>query len=205
LSIEGRTETVTSFEETNLSRMLEMIERSSKARMLAFSLWQFFGRKVVCRRPSLDPDHPNSFHIEIDGFLTSRQTRDLQPEVVIRRNVRQEVGLVHELLHLNLIPLGFPFFRVWADDDATWNLAGDIINNCQHVPMLPIFVSLGYSESEFLGPSRGHSEFELRVFEDINKLKPSLFIPEEHGRAVSACLKGRSVKHEVVWISQMLR
>jgi hypothetical protein len=184
--------------------MLEMIERSSKARMLAFSLWQFFGRKLVCRRPSVDPDHPNNFHIEIDGFLTSRQAHDLQPEVVIRRNARQEVGLVHELLHLNLIPLGFPFFRVWADDDATWNLAGGIINNAQHVSMLPTFLSLGYSEHEFLGPTRPHSSRELRVLQEINSLKPLLLAPEDHARAVSDYLARESIKHEIIWISDML-
>jgi hypothetical protein len=184
--------------------MLELIERSSKARTLAFSLWEFFDRKLICRRPDIDLNHPNTFHLDLEGFLISRQLGDLRPELVIRQNSRQEVGLVHELLHLNLIPLGFPSFRIWADDDETWNLAGGIINNAEHVPMLPIFNSLGYAEHEFLGPAASHTARELRVFEDIEKLKQSLLTPRQYGSSVSSYLASRSIKHGIVWIAEIV-
>jgi hypothetical protein len=195
---------IAAFEQQNLSSMLEILGYSSKARTLTFSLWEFFDRKLICRRPNVDVDLPNSFHVEIERFLNSQSLGDLRPELVIRRNTRQEVGLVHELLHLNLIPLGFPCFRIWADDDETWDLAGGIINNAEHVPMLPTFISLGYPEAEFLGPSRPHSVRELHVFEDIAKLRPWLFTPVNYGSAVSSYLASQSIKHEIVWIAEML-
>src|SRR2546423_3802801 len=99
--------TATPFQEDNLSSMMEIIKSSSKARLLARSLWHFFEHRLTCRRPNIDLDHANGCHIEIEQFLDSRRPGDLRPEVVVRRNARQEFGLVHELLHLNLIPLGF--------------------------------------------------------------------------------------------------
>lgn len=170
------------------------------------SLWEFFDRKLICRRPNIDIDLPNKFHIEIEDFLASRKLGDLAPEVVIRRNSRQEVGLVHELLHLNLIALGFPSFRIWADeeDDETWNLAGGIVNNAEHVPMLPTFISLGYAETQFLGPSCPYNVREIRVFEDIAKLRPVLFDPRSYGPAVSSYLASRSIPHTAVWIADIV-
>jgi hypothetical protein len=114
--------TATPFQEQNLLSMMEIIESSSKARVLAHSLWHFFERRLTCRRPNIDLYDTNACHVEIEQFLRSRRLGDLRPEVVVRRNARQEVGLVHELLHLNLIPLGFPKFQIWAEDDAAWQL-----------------------------------------------------------------------------------
>lgn len=192
------------FEQENLSSMLEIARRNTKAQTLACSLWVFFERKLTCRRPSIDINHPNSFHIEIETFLSSRKIADLRPEMVIRQNNRQEAGLVHELLHLNLIPLGFPCFRIWADDDEEWDLAGGIINNAEHVPMLRTFLSLGYSEADFLGPSmRPYSAREQRVFDDLEKLQEVLLTPREYGFAVGSYLTSRSIKHEIVWIADL--
>ncbi|HSV62339.1 MAG TPA: hypothetical protein VLH83_03245 [Chthoniobacterales bacterium] len=190
------------FEEQNLSSLLEIAGHSFKARLLACSLWEFFDRKLVCRRPSVDIDHPNSFHIEIEKFLRSKNVGDLQLHLVIRRNRRQETGLVHELLHLNLIPLGFPTFRIWADDDETWNLAGGIINNAEHVPMLRTFISFGYPESEFLGPSGPYSVRELDTFDDIAGLSSRLIEPASYALAVGSYLAKRSIRHEIVWIAK---
>jgi len=195
---------VVPFEQQNLSSLLEILGDSFKARMLACSLWQVFDRRLICRRPNIDIDHPNSFHIEIEKFLTSRKVGDLEPNLVIRRNSRQEVGLVHELLHLNLIPLGFPTFRIWADDDETWNLAGGIINNAEHVPMLGTFISLGYPESEFLGPSGPYTARELDTFDDIARLGLSLTDPASYALGVGSYLARRSIKHETVWIAEMV-
>jgi hypothetical protein len=194
----------TPFQQHNLSSMMEIIKSSSKARVLARSLWHFFERRLTCRRPDIDLDHPNGCHIEIDQFLNSRRPGDLRPEVVVRRNARQEVGLVHELLHLNLSPLGFPNFRLWAEDDEAWRLAGGLINNADHTVMLPIFVSLGYAESEFLGPSGPHTRREIDLFEDVEKLGPSLFTPREYADALSGYLSSRSIKHEVIWIADLV-
>lgn len=196
--------TATPFEEQNLSRMMEIIKSSSQARVLARSLWHFFEHRLTCRRPNIDLHHANSCHIEIDQFLNSRRPGELRPEVVVRRNARQEVGLVHELLHLNLIPLGFPTFRLWAEDDEAWQLAGGLINNADHTVMLPIFTSLGYAESEFLGPSSPHTTGEPHLFEVIERLRPSLSTPREYAHALSGYLSSRSIKHRVIWIADLI-
>jgi hypothetical protein len=184
--------------------MMEILKRSSKARVLARSLWHFFEHSLTCRRPNIDLNHPNECHIEIEPFLNSRRSRDLCPEVVVRRNARQEVGLVHELLHLNLIPLGFPNFRLWAEDDEEWQLAGGLINNADHTIMLPIFASFGYAESEFLGQSGPDTSRELHVFEIIDRLRPSLSTPREYAHVLSGYLSSRSIKHEVIWIADLI-
>jgi hypothetical protein len=193
------------FEEQNLLAMLDIIQRSLKSRMLACSLWEFFGHNLRCRRPTIDLNASNSVHIEIESFLDSRRFSDLQPEVVVRRNARQEAGLVHELLHLNLIPLGFPRFRLWTDDDETWNIAGGFINIADHVPMLPTFVDLGYDEREFLGSVSSPGPRELRVKKDVEKLKPFLLAPNDYGHVVSEYLSRHAIKHEAVWIADLAR
>lgn len=195
---------VTPFQEQNLSRMIDIIERSSKAQMLAHSLWQFFEQRLECRCPNVDLDQPNRCRIEIEEFLDSRRPGDLRPQVLARRNARQEVGLVHELLHLNLIPLGFPRFRIWAEDDEAWKLAGGIINNADHAAMLPIFKSLGYRESEFVGPSLPETARELRVHDDLERLKQFLLIPRDYARVLSSYLSSWSIGHEVVWIADLI-
>jgi len=196
--------TATPFQEQNLSRMMEILKSSSKARVLAGSLWHFFEHRLTCRCPNIDLHQANRCHIEIEQFLESRRPGDLCPEVVVRRNARQEVGLVHELLHLNLIPLGFPRFRLWAEDDEAWRLAGGLINNADHIIMLPIFSLLGYAESEFLAPSGSPTTSELRLFEDIEKLRPSLFTPQGYAHALSGYLSSRSTKHEIIWIADLI-
>jgi hypothetical protein len=196
--------TTTQFQQDNLSSMMDIIKKSSKARVLARSLWHFFEHRLTCRRPNIDLNHANGCHIEIEQFVNSRRPGDLRPEVVIRQNARQEVGLVHELLPLNLIPLGFPTFRLWAEDDEAWQLAGGLINNADHIIMLPIFATLGYAESEFLGPSGPHTTRELRLFEEIEKLRPSLLTPRGYASALSGYLSSRSIKHQVIWIADLI-
>jgi hypothetical protein len=122
---------------------------------------------------------------------------------VIRDSPRREEALVHELLHLNLIVLGYPKFRIYRKDK--WNLAGGIINKADHPVMLPTFTSFGYSEERFLGPSRrSRTALEQRVHEDLEQLKSELFSPERYGRAISGYLSNHSIEHDVVWIAKTI-
>ena len=166
---------MTRLQEYNLTNMLEILKHNEEARKLACSLWEFFDYSIICRRPAIHLDQPNELWNEVGKYLCTRKVSDLGPELVIRRNDREEAGLVHELLHLNLILLGFPWFEFSPCDHDTLKLAKGIKNNAEHVPMLPIFLSLGYREAEFLRPWQiEYTTREQQVFEDLEKLKPLL-------------------------------
>jgi hypothetical protein len=114
----------------------------------------------------------------------------------IRRNARQEPGLVHELLHANLIRLGYPKFRIWEDPQSDkWPLAEGITNNAEHVAMRPTFLSLGYSDDEFLGPSRTLTNSEKQVVDELESLAVELGTPG----AISPKYRNSSI-HVAVWI-----
>ena len=85
--------------------------------------------------------------------------KDLNPTIYVRNTYRIEKALIHELLHLKLIPMGFPIFEI--DDpieESKKNLAQGIINNAAHAVMWPIYLDLGYEKDKFLGPSGDWSE-----------------------------------------------
>jgi hypothetical protein len=185
--------------------MTDIITRSVNARALAQRIWEFFEFQLVCRLPDIDKNEPSSCHIEIESFLQTHTLGDLAPEVVIRESPRREEALVHELLHLNLILLGYPRFCIHAKDVRQWKLAGGIINNADHPVMLPTFTSFGYSEDRFRGPPQPLTPLERRVHEDLKKLETELRSTQErYGRAVSNCLRNYSIKHDVVWIAKMI-
>jgi hypothetical protein len=190
----------------NLDRMTKIITRSSDARALARRLWEFFEFRLMCRLPEIDTKEPSSFSIKIEPFLQTHRPGDLAPEVVIRDSPRREEALVHELLHLNLIMLGYPKFRIHHPKDSPeWNLAGNILNKADHWVMLPTFTSFGYSEQQFLGPSRRPpTALQQRVHEDLEQLKSELFSQERYGRAISGYLSNHSIAHDAVWIAKMI-
>jgi hypothetical protein len=185
--------------------MTDIIRHSSEARALAQRLWEFFEFKLVCRLPNIDKDEPSCFRIKIEQFLQTHRPGDLAPEVVIRDSPRREEALVHELLHLNLIVLGYPRFRIHTKDRRQWNLAGGILNKADHPVMLPTFTSFGYSEEQFLRPSpRLSTALEQRVHEDLEQLKSELFSPERYCRVISAYLRNHSIEHDAVWIAKTI-
>jgi len=186
--------------------MTKIITRSPDARALARRLWKFFEFQLQCRLPNIDKDEPSTSHIKIEPFLQTHRPGDLAPEVVIRDSPRREEALIHELLHLNLILLGYPKFYIHAKDDEQWDLAGGILNKADHPVMLPTFKSFGYSEQLFLGPSRRPLTVrEQRVNEDLEQLKSELVSPEGYCRGISAYLSNHSIKHDVVWIAKIIQ
>jgi hypothetical protein len=185
--------------------MTNIITHSAAARALAQRLWEFFEFQLRCRLPNIDKDEPSSFRIKIEPFLQTHRPGDLAPEVVVRDSPRREEALVHELLHLNLIVLGYPKFRIHAKDTRQWNLAGGILNKADHPVILPTFTSFGYAEEQFLGPSRRRlTALEQRVHEDLEQLKSELFSPERYGRAINHYLRSHSIKHDAVWIAKTI-
>lgn len=186
--------------------MTKIITRSSAARALAKRLWEFFEYKLACRLPAIDTKEPSSFSIKIEPFLQTHRPGDLAPEVIVRDSPRREEALVHELLHLNLIVLGYPKFWIYPKNRRQWNLAGGIQNGAEHLVMLPTFTSFGYSQERFLGPSQPLTPLERRVHEDLKQLETDLCgTQERYGRAVSDYLRLHSIEHDAVWIAKTIQ
>ena len=130
--------------------MEDVVRSSPKATMLARSLATWFGRRLLC---VVIPDdgQPNAF--SIDGI--DDPTGESRIRITVRQNHRTEEGLVHELLHANLIASGYPIFWINEEvDSPEWHLAAGIINCADHAVMEPVFVSFGYCRERFLGPSK---------------------------------------------------
>jgi hypothetical protein len=183
--------------------MTDILQSNSNAVELVRRLWTFFGFQLICRLPQIDKNEPSYWHIEIEQFLESHKTSDLAPTVVVRDSARREEALVHELLHLELIRLRYPRFRVWANDDQQWKLAGGIFNYADHLIMLPMFISLGYGRDKFLGRSATPTALENRVHSELDKMEKDLRTSKGYAMAVSKCLESHSIRHEVVWIAEI--
>jgi hypothetical protein len=161
--------------------------------MLARSLWEFFHFRLYCYIHAND-GQPSTHHIDLPD-----QGERLRIEISVRQSHRQEEALVHELLHANLIPLGYPTFRIWASSDRKWRLAGGIINLADHIVMLPIFLSFGYSESKFLGPGTPESHEERRISAKIDALAHNLSTPQGYLSEISTCLRRENIKFKAVY------
>jgi hypothetical protein len=102
---------------------------------------------------------------------------------------------VHELLHANLIPLGYP--RFWIDEERRsdeWILAGGITNLADHVVMRPIFLSLGYAGDRFLGSRRSLNDQEQRVDSDLREMGEQLRTPQGYSDCVSRYLECNNIR-----------
>src|SRR6266498_326706 len=122
---------------TNLGQMTAILSGSWKARILAHSLWEFYNYQLYCT-VCADDGKPNRHRI--DGISDGKAVEKIRIYISVRSNERQEEGLVHELLHANLVPLGYP--RFWLDECASteWRLAEGIINLADHIVMRPIYL-----------------------------------------------------------------
>jgi hypothetical protein len=180
-----------------------LIVASAGARQLARTLWEFFEFRLTCRLPSIDPLEPNTVSVNVEKFLESRKLGDLEPEIVVRDNERREVGLVHELLHLDLIQRGYPRFRLWTANESQWNVAGSVINRADHHLMLPSFVSFGYNADQFVGQCGKPSSDEALAWKHPDALSAQLETPAGYSLVVSECLVRCSLRHEAVWIKDL--
>lgn len=169
--------------------MLELLSSNRVAADLAFELWTYFEFRIYfsLRRDDGKPSRIRRYGVKATSF------RDFGVCISVPRTERQEEALVHELLHVNLFREGYPM--IWIDecDERIWELAGGIINNAEHVPMLPMFLKLGYVESRFLGPGRLTTENEEKVFNDIESMNTRLLAPDSYLEALSAYLR----RHEI--------
>lgn len=186
----------------NLSRMTAILSGNWKASVLAQSLWEFFNYELYCTVRD-DDDKPNRHRI--DGIIDANTIGDVRICISLRRNARREEGLVHELLHANLIPLGYP--RFWIDEERgsdKWILAGGITNIADHEAMRPIYLSFGYSADRFLGPSRPLNDLEERVRANFERKASDLLTPVRYSAQVSACLKKHGIKFRAINLASLI-
>ncbi len=172
--------------------MTAILSGNSKASMLAQSLWEFYNYQLYC---TVRPDDGEPNRHRIDGITGAKTIDTIRIFISIRDNERQEEGLVHELLHANLIPLGYP--RFWIDEDRSsekWTLASGIINLADHIAMFPPYLSLGYSSDRFLGPSRPLNERETRIDGDLQALGERLKNPEDYSSCISEYLERNGIR-----------
>jgi hypothetical protein len=172
-----------------------------KASLRAHSLWEFYNYQLCCTVRA-DDGEPNRHRI--DGIRGPDTIDTIRVCISIRDNDRREEGLVHELLHANLIPLGYP--RFWIDKHASekWRLAKGITNLADHVAMLPIYVSLGYSAERFLGPSRPLNERERRVDADLKEMGESLKTPQGYLDCVSQYLARNEIRFTPLYLANVI-
>lgn len=184
----------------NLSRMTSLLS-NRKGQILAHSLWKFFNFQLYCTIRDNDGE-PSTHRIELPDEVGGTAGEQLRIMISLCRSERQEEALVHELLHANLIPLGYPKFRIWeAPDSEKWPLAEGITNLADHLVMLPIYLSFGYAEERFLGPCRPLSDREKHVAVDLERVASELSTPAGYLAEVSAYLRSRGINFEVVHLA----
>jgi len=186
---------------------MAVVEPNRNAVSLVQSLWEYFDGALECQFPQIDPTLPSSCRVEIDAFLETKKLRALAPKIVVRNTDRKEEALVHELLHLNLIRLGFPRFRIFHDDEESEkrNLADGIINLADHFVMGPTFGSLGYREDRFMGRTHNLTEREERTLEAVTKVGNRLAAPGRYTIEISQLLRLGKIAFEAVAIDELAK
>ena len=162
--------------------------------MLAESLWESYNYQLYCTVHA-DDGEPNRHRI--DGIRDPETIDTIRVYISIRDNDRREEGLVHELLHANLIPLGYP--RFWLKEKS--GLAAGIINQADHVVMRPTYLSLGYSTDSFLGRSRPLNARERQVDADVKQMGEELRTPQGYLDRVSQYLQGNEIPFTPLYLA----
>lgn len=178
--------------------MTGMLSANWKASLLAHSLWEFYNHQLYCTIRA-DDGEPNRHCI--DGIRSPETIDTIRVRIAIRDDGRREEGLVHELLHANLIPLGYPRFWFKECTSEKWRLAGGIINLADHLVMQPIYLSFGYSIERFGGPSRPLSGREKRVADDLEGIEASLLTPHGYLTHISAYLRSHDLQFEPLFLA----
>ena len=174
--------------------MGEILSSNWKARLLAYALWEFYNYQLYCTVRG-DDVQPNRHRI--DGIISPTTFDTIRICISIRNNDRREEGLVHELLHANLIPLGYP--RFWLKEKS--GLAAGIMNQADHIVIRPIYLSLGYSADRFLGRSRRLNARERQVDADVKQMGDHLRTPQGYLDRVSKYLQENEIPFTPLYLS----
>jgi len=187
----------------NISRMEAILNGNWRAQLLANSLWDFYRHRIYC---TLQDANADSGRIRMLGVMGPTQISKLGFSISIPDDDRKADALVHELLHANLIPLGYP--RFWLNHDGEsqqFCRGGGIINLADHKAMLPVFLALGYSEARFLRESRKLNEFEEQVNTYFERVKESLQQPNAYRQHVENCFSEHGISFELLDRTAILR
>ena len=125
--------------------MQAILARNPAASALAARLWNFYGCRLMCSTPK--DQETSRIRYGITEYAPELKAADLVPMVLLAQSDRMEEALVHELLHLELVRLGYP--RFYLDRTDRVGLAQGITNCSDHVVMRPLFTALGYSLDRF--------------------------------------------------------
>lgn len=180
--------------EDHLQPMLTIVAGNAKATVFVKELWEDFCGRVKCE--IIDDDGKPSI-IRITPRV-SNGVDVSEIHLILRRNNRLEEALIHELLHADLFRRGYPKFFMATQDEYRWNEGRDILNLADHVVMLPIFVSLGYAEERFVGPSEPMNEEGQQVEADLVAMKDRLSTREGYADCLSEYLRKRGIKFEII-------
>ncbi len=107
---------------------------------------------------------PNKYRIQSDSG-------SFKPEILFSRNHRTLEGLVHELLHLELYRMGYPYFTPSKTSRKT-RFIRDVNNGIQHKVMLPWFVRMGFDPDLFESEREGFSADEKKIADMLDRLAP---------------------------------
>lgn len=179
----------------NLTRMRRILERNTEACALAERLWRFYGGRLKCSEPKELKNSRISYGIPKE-FAPEYKATDLTPSVVLAQSNRLEEALVHELLHLELVRLGYP--RFFLDGTGDGELAFGITNNADHAVMRPLFAALGYSPDRFTGPNE-LNDYEKQIIAEIDAF-PNLHSTEGYTAAVSSYLKQHEIGFRLTYV-----
>ena len=178
----------------NLERMREILARNLAAAALAERLWNFYGCRLMCSTPK--EQDTSRIRYGITEYVPELKAVDLVPVVLLAQSDRMEEALVHELLHLELVRLGYP--RFYLDRTDRVGLAQGITNCSDHVVMRPLFATLGYSLNRF-ETRRELTDEDKHYLQEIEAL-PNMHSPDGYTASVAACLKKHRFGFRLVYV-----
>jgi hypothetical protein len=181
-------------DEDYLHRMLTIIGGNAKATAFVTALWEAFSGRMKCE---IIPDDGKPSILRFKNRMSNGVDAS-EVHLVLRRSSRLEEALIHELLHADLFRRGYPKFFLRTQDEYLWQEGADILNLADHVVMLPTFLSLGYAEEHFVGPSKPLSEEGQRVVADLTGMKDRLSTPEGYTDCLCQYLRNRGIKFEII-------
>ncbi len=184
--------------------MHQILKGNNKSITLLNDLWEFFEFRIGCIGPE-ERDEPSTNIIYLDSFLRDKTIISLKPTIRLRQSPRIEEALVHELLHLNLIPLGFPKYRLYDPGDVSKrSLAKGILNNADHTVMRPIYLEFGYEEDKFFGPSKKHTDVENEVITHLSNLE-KMKTPELFSDHVGDYLRENGITFREIYVKEEIK
>ncbi|MEO7723213.1 MAG: hypothetical protein ABIU29_00765 [Chthoniobacterales bacterium] len=182
-----------------LALMQKIVSDNVKAPELVNSLWKYFEGRIKCE--IIDDDRQPSVIKFTQRVVDEKDISEVH--LILRHNDRLEEALIHELLHAELYRRGYPKWYLHAQEEDLWQEGADILNLAEHIIMLPSFLSIGYREERFVGPSKAMSEEGRQVEADLAAMGELLFTPKSFVECISEYLRGRGIEFVVPYHSRI--